>query len=391
MDNSKIPPKEFELAEKAIISGDADQLSRFLNKYRESPQIRQWYGSSGPYSIEEKNFKEDAQTIIADQHAFDTWAAFKNFKEELSGKASMVSRFEAAVDAIVTGDEYALKHLLLEDPDLIHARSVRNHHATLLNYIGANGIEGFRQSTPKNAVQITEILLNAGAVVDAVGDMYKGSTTLGLVATSIHPLKTGVQKELIDILLKYGADPNFSISKGYNEGGNLIVGCLANGRGEAAAYLSQRGAVMNLEGAAGVGNLEKVKSYFNKDGSLKDGATGKQRNAGFMWACEYGKNNIIEFLLEKGFDIATEFEGMTGLHWAVIGDEPDTVNLLLRRNAPLEIKNSYGGTVLSQALWFAYNDPKPNRLAIIETLIAAGAVIDPEWNKYIDEIRLRYS
>ena len=130
-----------------------------------------------------------------------------------------------------------------------------------------------------------------------------------------------------------------SISQNYNEGGNLIVACLANGRGEAAEYLSHRGASINLEGAAGVGNLEKVKSYFDEDGTLQNGATTEQRDAGFMWACELGQNNVIEFLLDRKMDIATLFKGMTGLHWAVVGDEPATVNLLLRQNAPLEIKN----------------------------------------------------
>jgi ankyrin repeat protein len=78
---------------------------------------------------------------------------------------------------------------------------------------------------------------------------------------------------------------------------------------------------------------------------------------------------------------------MTGLHWAVIGGQTAVISLLLDRKAPLEIKNEYGGTVLGQAIWSAYNAPKPQNLAIIDTLIAAGAIVNPDWEKYLNELR----
>jgi hypothetical protein len=75
-----------------------------------------------------------------------------------------------------------------------------------LHYCSANGVEGYRQKTPKNIVEITRILLEAGAEVDARADVYGGdSTTLGLAATSVHPEKTGVQEELMQVLLDHGA------------------------------------------------------------------------------------------------------------------------------------------------------------------------------------------
>jgi len=54
-------------------------------------------------------------------------------------------------------------------------------------------------------VKVAEILLKAGAEVDAMAEIYGGSTTLGLVATSIHPMRAGVQNALIQTLLDYGA------------------------------------------------------------------------------------------------------------------------------------------------------------------------------------------
>ena len=47
---------------------------------------------------------------------------------------------------------------------LISARSVRKHRSNLLHYVGANGVEGFRQKTPQNAVEVLEILFRRRAV-----------------------------------------------------------------------------------------------------------------------------------------------------------------------------------------------------------------------------------
>jgi hypothetical protein len=67
-------------------------------------------------------------------------------------------------------------------------RSMREHGAGLLHYVSANEVEGYRQRTPRNIVEISELLLKAGADVRAAANVYgRGSTTLGLTATSLHP------------------------------------------------------------------------------------------------------------------------------------------------------------------------------------------------------------
>jgi len=63
--------------------------------------------------------------------------------------------------------------------------------------------------------------------------------------------------------------------------------------------------------------------------------------------------------------------------------------MLIARKVPLEVKNMYGGTVLGQALWSAFNEPKDDHLPIVEALVAAGAKIEPDWNKRTDELRQR--
>jgi ankyrin repeat protein len=329
----------------------------------------------------------DAQFVIARSQGFESWPKFTKHLECLARKSSAVSQFELAADAIVSGDVGTLQCLLKENPDLIRERSAREHGATLLHYVSANGVEGYRQKTPKNIVQIAEILLKAGAEVDATADVYGGgSTALSLAATSVHPLRAGVQNDLLGLLLDHGAAVNCA-----NGGHTLIVACLANGRESAAEFLTSRGAPLDLEGAAGVGRLNAVKAFFNQDGSLKAAGTARQLQRGFLWACEFGRNDVVEFLLEKGADVHGQADsGQTGLHWAVIGGHLSTIKLLLERRAPLEEINAHGGTVLSQALWsFLNGDPEVDYVPIIETLLAAGARIEPgslqwlekEWGK----------
>jgi hypothetical protein len=367
---------------KACESGDSTAIQRF-KKYH--PRFRSSKDAAEAVNAPSRPFAlADAQVVIAREHGFESWPKFTKHIAALAGTNSSVSKFERAADAIVTGDAATLDRLLREDAELIRARSARVHQATLLHYIGANGVEDYRQKSPANAVEIAKILLQAGAEVDTVADSYGKSTTLDLVATSIHPLLAGVQEALMETLLEAGAtvDP----------GGGIVNACLANGRGQAAEFLASRGARLDLEGAAGVGRLDLVGSYWNADGVFAAKATRKQMQSGLNWACEYGRNNVVEFLLEKGADLsAPDANGQTALHWAVIGGHRDTVELLLERKAPLEVRNAYGGTVLGQAAWCVmHGDRRVDYIPIVETLLGAGANVQaagyPTGHERLDEL-----
>src|ERR1700722_8886222 len=225
-----------------------------------------------------------AQLFLARAHGFASWPKFASHVEELAREDTPVSYFETAVDAIVNGDAAKLKRLLSENPELVRMRSTREHRSTLLHYVSANGVEDFRQKTPKNIVEIAKLLLKAGADVNAESDAYGGrSTTLGLTATSCHPEEAGVQLALMELLIAHGA-----IVDG-PDGGSAVNACLHNGRGQAAEFLASRGARLDLEAAAGAGRLDVVKSFFNQDGSLKPTASLQQMQDGFAWACQFGR------------------------------------------------------------------------------------------------------
>jgi ankyrin repeat protein len=315
-----------------------------------------------------------AQFIIARAHGFESWPQLAKHLAAIVRANSPINHFELAADAIVTGDLATLKELLHQNPALIRAYSTRRHHATLLHYISANGVEGYRQKTPANIVPTAQLLLQFGADVNASADIYGGSTTLALVATSLHPERAGVQDALMQLLLDHGA----KVDLPNQPAGGILTACLANGRLHAAEFLARRGAELDLEAAAGLGRLDVVKSFFEENGNLKPSATKAQTERALLWSCEYGQNAVADFLLQSGVPLETQADtGQTALHWAVIGGHLDTIKLLLDRGAPLEAQNSYGATALGQALWSAFHaDGRIDYFPVIETLLKAGAKIE---------------
>jgi len=311
-----------------------------------------------------------AQYFVALGHGFASWPKFARHLGELSLAHSPVSQFEAAAEAIVTGDSATLEALLRENPQLIRARSTREHRSTLLHYISANGIEDFRQKTPQNIVLIAQLLLQAGADVNAESDAYGGrSTTLGLTATSCHPEDAGVQIALLQLLLDGGSSVDAP------DGGSTVNFCLHNGRGLAAEFLAQRGARLDLEGAAGVGRLDIVKTFFTGAGELRSPDLHQQMIDGFAWACQFGRTSVIEFLLHSGIDPSTKLRqpGRTGLHWAAYGGHVEAVKLLLERNAPLDaIDENFGGAPLD---WALYGREHPSRTRPAESYSEVVALL----------------
>lgn len=375
----------------ALNTSDGDRRARFDQRINQIEDFA-WRRLSASDRRTGTCTLADAQFVIARVHGFKSWPQFVKHINALTRPTSPFSQFESAVEAIIIGDMATLRGLLRANPALIRARSPRDHQATLLQYVAANGVEGFRQKTPNNVVNLAKLLLDAGADVDAPNwpDGPAGpGTTLGEVATSVHPWRAGVDIPLMQTLLDYGASIN-----GAPGGWNPLLAALHNGRREAAEFLAARGARLDLEGAAGVGRLDAVQAFFNEDGSLRN-ATNAQMEAGFGWACEYGRNDVVEFLLDRGVELRVgEKTNQTGLHWAVIGGGLETVNLLLKRGAPLEATNVYGGTVLGQATWCVINgDRSVDYVPIISALLAAGARIEaadfPTGNDRVDDLLRR--
>ncbi len=255
--------------------------------------------------------------------------------------------FESAVDAVVSGDVETLRSMLIADPELVRRRSERPHQATLLHYVAANGVEDERQRTPPNAIDVAKTLLDAGAEVDAVGDMYDAeATTMDMLVSSVHPAAAGLQSELAELLLDYGSDVNRRAKHGQTP----VMTALAFGYLDTAEVLARRGAWLGLEALAGLGREHEVRDALPKADALS-------RHAALALAAAHGQTAVVALLLHAGeepnrYNPVGYHAHSTPLHQAVAGDHLDMVKLLVERGARLDIRDAiYDGTPLDWAIY----------------------------------------
>jgi ankyrin repeat protein len=305
--------------------------------------------------------RDDALLAIARAYDFLDWASLVSWVEAVHVPGSPVARFEEAVDAIVDGDPATLVRLLRDDPGLVHARSTRVncfdppvHRATLLHYLAANGVEGHRQRSPKNAVQIAKLLLDAGADPNALQDSYGGQNTImAMLVSSSPPKDAGVQVPLIDILVDYGA----SIApSGEGNWTSPIETALVFNMCEAADALVKRGApVDTLAAEAGLGRLEEVRRRLPS-------ADANDRHRAVALAAQCGHADVLALLIDAGedpnrFNPPGTHSHSPPLHQAIAAGHLHVVKLLVERGARLDIKDAiYESTPLGWARYFDQPD-----------------------------------
>jgi hypothetical protein len=325
-----------------------------------------------------------AQFVIARAHGFPSWPALVNHVEALALEDSAISSFERAALAVIRGDRLVLERLLHDHPVLIRARSTREHQATLLHYVSANGVEGYRQKSPKNCAEITKILLDAGAEVDAEAYVYGGRCTpLGHVATSGPPSDAGVQLEVIDVLLDHGARMDRPGLAGHQH--RLIFACLANGQPKAAEHLVIRGAPLGFADAAGLGRVDVLKESFAEDGRLVQRVASDEVKDGFAMASIYGRADAVTFLLEHGIEVDTELAGHgaghTALHVAAYHAHAEVASILLTHGASVDaVDKTWGTKPLVWALtgWGHKPANAERYYDVVARLVAAGATVTQE-------------
>jgi hypothetical protein len=283
----------------------------------------------------------DAELAVARGYSFLDWAALENHVTESLDPASAVHRFEHAAEAVITGDIAKLDALLGADPDLVRARSTRVtcfdppvHRATLVHYLGANGVEGYRQRSPRNAVEVARRLLEAGAEVDALASMYGGEcTTLSMLVSSTPPAEAGVQTSLVHTLLDFGAAVD---GAGAGKWVAPLQTALVFGFEAAAQVLVERGArVETLTLAAGLGRVAQVRERLAR-------ADADDRHSALALAAQLGHAEVVALLLDAGEDPdRNNPEGFhahaTPLHHAALGGHLDAVRALVERGARLDL------------------------------------------------------
>ncbi len=324
--------------------------------------------------------RDDAELVVARDARFADWGSLTEYLAALADPESDAARFEAAADAVVTGDEAALRELLALDSELARARSPRPHRATLLHYSASNGVEDHRQRVPPNAVAIATLLVEAGADLNATADFYgggPGSTPLVGLVTSCHPDEAGLMEALV---------------RAYAESGQSLDGTEADGLPmtmallfrypHAARTLAECGArVDNAALAAGIGRLDLVEAWVRPGspptadpGGLKafDGTPRTARETpevALYFAAIAGETEIARALLSRGVDpSARGNHGMTALHEAAWGGHLDLVRLLVEAGAAVDLRErQFGATPVG---WAAHG----GRLNVVAYLLENAAV-----------------
>ncbi len=357
----------------AYRSGDSDAIRRFKERH---PRFLRTDAPWLPKKLPDAEVQAaglwlaDAQLTVARWYDFQSWPALVEYVEAVTRERSPVWQFESAVEAIITGDVATLESLLRANPELVRARSTRvthfdppRHRATLLHYVAANGVEGYREKCPKNAVAVAEILLKAGAEVDALADMYGGRcTTMVMLVSSGYVAEAGVQVALVETLLDFGAAIE---GRGSGQWVSPLMTALAFGFLSAAEALARRGArVDNIAAAAGLGRLADVRQLLAT-------CDAEGRHRALVLAVQHGHVEIVRLILDAGedpnrYNPKGNHAHSTPLHQAVGAGHDAVVRLLVERGAKLDIRDTiFEGTPLG---WAEY----AGRTAIAEYLRARG-------------------
>lgn len=311
---------------------------------------------------------DDARQTIAAAYLFKSWS------EVEAAEHHVEAHFEEAVEAVVAGRLEELQTLLLRHPELVHGRSPYAHRATLLHYVAANGVEIRRQRSPRRAAEIARLLLESGAEADQLCETYGGGasqTTLCLTVSSYHPHATGVQSEIVDVLLEYGAAID-----GLENDGTPLATALAFGYQATAQVLARRGAsIDNLVTAAGLGRVDLLESMLTADGELVQPQCYRDpfgelvqeaqalKDRAFFMACKQGLVEPVRLLLDRGANIDTApMRSETALHWAAYEGHLAIVQLLVERGANLSARDQQWNC--TPAVWAA----EGNHQEIVEYL-----------------------
>lgn len=146
--------------------------------------------------------------------------------------------FLEAITAIDSGDVYHLEQLLRDNPRLL---SDRVEYATegyfkdpyLLWFIAGNPVR--HEKLPESIVDITRSIIQAAERLKVEKLQYQIDYTLSLVCSGRVPRECGVQKKLIQLLIKKRADPT-----------TALIPAIAHCEVDAVNHLMEYGAPLTL-------------------------------------------------------------------------------------------------------------------------------------------------
>lgn len=334
-------------------------------------QVREWFPSASaePDTKAPDGFSlEVAQSVIARQHGFDDWPAFRNHIEAVA-RGEKSEPFLDAFEAIKAGDRSKFEALLREHPDLAKASGTNGN--TLLNLAASC-----------KRLEMVKPLLDAGADPNLANN--HGWTPL-------HQAAYGFS-ELIEPLVSAGASVD-AMARG--DGGTPLVVALFWGNAKAADQLARHGvAPLNLRVAAGLGRLDLIEPFFDSQGRLKAEAGAHREfhrpHGGFpawnpsndpqeildealVWACKNARIEALELLISKGANIDADPYRGTCLIFAACHGRADLVRWLLAHGAGVNCLGTFGGPGYGEGVTALHLAAQFGCIEAAKVLVEAGS------------------
>ena len=255
--------------------------------------------------------------------------------------------FREAVSAIDAGDVTELAHLLAAHPGLVRDR-LDSPGPWLRDKVG-QALEGFfkrpyllwfvsedparNAELPRNVAEVARTIIQAAERegVDSLQEQL--DYALHLAVCSPVGRKSGLQLELIDVLLDAGA----SIERQSKDVGGVPGQALICGNIAAAEHLIERGAEVTLPTAVALERLADV-------GRLLPTATVRDKQVSLALAALNGKAGGLAALLDVGVDLNAFATGFythaTPLHHAVCSGSLKAVEVLVRAGAEINTRDT---------------------------------------------------
>lgn len=250
-------------------------------------------------------------------------------------------RFREAVAAIDAGDVNALDRILTAHPEMLRNRLdgyggdgyFRDPY--LLWFVAENPVRNGK--LPANIAEVTRTILQAAEREGVDNLREQVDSTLGLVGSGRVPRESGVQRELIDLLVEAGADPDQAMRAAFIHK-------------ETAAFerLLEHGARLTLPAAV----CARLKDDVAR---LAPTANAEERQAALSCAALYGDAEALSLLIDLGVDLNAYspvgyHSHATPLHHAVGSGSLEAVKVLVEAGASLDVKDlSYQATPLGWA------------------------------------------
>ena len=254
------------------------------------------------------------------------------------------------MSAIDRGDVATLQRLVAANPALVRER-LESPGPWLRDMIG-RALDGFfrrpyllwfaAEDPVRNGRLPENIAAVARAIIDAA--RHQGTSNLQeqldyaltLVSWSWIARQSGVQIELIDVLLDAGAAPDGNPNN-----------ALVNGNFGAARHLVERGAPLTLATALCLGRWDDVDRLLVT-------ASDRQKQFSLVLSALNGKADALRRMIRAGIDLnapsADLYSHGTPLHHAVSSGCLEAVQVLVEAGVELDTKDSaWGGTALGWA------------------------------------------